>query len=98
ICSLCAQLIGGDHPRRPPRLRVLDSHDPVAAMQFAVPIANGNAAGLDIARVAIMRRTAICKSLSASIGHKAATLITETAQNVPHALRGPLRKWNARAG
>jgi len=40
-----------------------------------------------------MRRTAICKTLAAGIGHKAATLIAETAQNVHTRAEPPRRKW-----
>src|SRR5205085_6694857 len=96
-CSLCAPSIGGNHLERPP-LHRRHGHDAVTAMQFVVLVANGNAAGLNVGRDPIMRRTAICKGSSACISDKAAALIAEPAQNVPYAFRGPLRKWNTRAG
>ena len=86
--------VRGDNPAKLAPLSLcsaLDCHDSIAAMQFIGYITHGNAAGLDIARVAIMGRTAVCKRLSACIGDKAAAM----ALNAYEALLAQAREERA---
>src|SRR5438105_904136 len=67
-------------------------------MKLEACTGGGDATGLDIPGQAVMHRAAVRQLLSGRIGDEAAALVAEAAQDMPHALRRPLRKWNAGAG